>query len=480
MLLIKKHRAKYSWMVVFILKYSLRTKLTISYVIIALICVGLISLVSNMFLEKQFREYVLKNLENKNIEVVRLVNKQYEKDMGWKSASFRNIGVHALEMGMITKITDHEGNTIWDAVKYNSGLCQQMMLHMSQNMLSRYPNWKGEYVESKYEVVHGAKVVGFVEIGYYGPFFYNDNDLAFINTLNYVFIIVGLLSLVFAFGFGLYSSRLISRPISKAASAAEVIADGYYGARIQDQSGTHEINKLTDSINNLAESLEKQEKLRRRLTEDVAHELRTPLATLQSHTEAMIDGIWKPDQDRLKSCHEEIVRIGRLVGDLEKLAKYESENLTLSITEFDIMEMLKRILYNFESDFGAKGIKVHIEGGVQKLSADKDKLSQVMVNLLSNALKYSRQGGEVEVKVESTNGEVVIHVRDNGIGIAQEDISHVFERFYRADKSRDRLTGGTGIGLSIAKAIVEAHKGRITATSELGKGTEFVVALPQR
>jgi two-component system, OmpR family, sensor histidine kinase BaeS len=219
--------------------------------------------------------------------------------------------------------------------------------------------------------------------------------------------------------------------------------------------------------------------LRKRLTADVAHELRTPLATLQSHMEAMIDGIWEPDTERLESCHEEILRIGRMVGDLEKLARFESENLVLNREPFDMAELVKRIIINFESDFRNKRVKIDFHGTEQIVTLDKDKISQVVVNLVSNALKYTCEGGDVKVGIRDIGDMIRLTVQDTGIGISEEDLPCIFERFYRADKSRNRLGGGSGIGLAITKAIVEAHTGTIKVTSRLGEGTEFVLELPK-
>jgi len=274
-------------------------------------------------------------------------------------------------------------------------------------------------------------------------------------------------------------AKRLSTHISRVITTARMISKGYFDDRITETSTTRETAQLIETINNLAETLEKQEALRRRLTADVAHELRTPLATLQSHMEAMIDGIWEPDRERLKSCHEEIVRINRLVGDLEKLAHYESENLILIRTNFDISELIGRIIKNFENDFANKGIDIRFTGEKEILYADKDKISQVMVNLLSNALKYTSEGGKVEVRVKGSDETAEITVRDTGKGIPPEDLPHIFERFYRADKSRNRLTGGAGIGLTIAKAIIDAHKGNIQVRSKVDEGTEFVILLPK-
>lgn len=460
------------------MKYSLRTKLSLSYLSVALVCVFIISIFTNMFLEKHFKDYVIDNQERKNKEVVSLITQQYKTENGWDTGVIESIGINALEQGMIIRVTDARGRTIWDATEHNNGMCQQMIEHMAQNMSSRYPNWKGGYVENGYPVNHEAENVGMVEIGYYGPYFFNDNDLAFITALNNLLLIVGIFSLFLSLLLGALMARRLTLPISSVISTAQMISKGYFGDRAMVRSGTKEISQLTETVNNLAETLEKQEALRKKLTADIAHELRTPLATLQSHMEAMIDGIWEPDAERLKSCHEEILRLKRMVGDLERLAKYESENILLNRTRFDVSELIMQLIRNFEADFRNKGVKLEYSGHEEMISADRDKIGQVFVNLLSNALKYTPEGGKVEVSVKRESISTIISFKDNGYGIPQEDLPFIFERFYRADKSRNRMTGGAGIGLTIAKAIVDAHHGSINVKSIVNEGSEFVVSLP--
>lgn len=307
----------------------------------------------------------------------------------------------------------------------------------------------------------------------------SDNDLAFINTLNKILIGVGVFSVILSLVLGGIMARMLSLPIARVISSAQSIARGYFSDRITEESSTEEICQLTSTINNLAQTLEKQEALRKKMGADVAHELRTPLATLQSHMEAMIDGIWEPDADRLKSCYEEIIRINKMVGDLEKLAKYESESLVLNKTVFDMTELIRRIICNFEPEFKNNGIDIAFEGKAEEIFADRDKMSQVIINLVSNALKYTQTGGMVGISVESKEDMLEIRVKDNGQGIPEEDLPFVFERLYRADKSRNRLTGGAGIGLTIAKTIVEAHDGNIEVYSKVNEGTEFLITLPK-
>lgn len=459
--------------------YSLKSKLSLSFVMVLLICILLLGAITNFILDNHFREYVRKNQEQKNKEIVTTLQGQFKHDNTWNMDVVETIGVSALENGLIIRVKDLSGMVIWDATTHNNGMCQRIIEQMAQNVSSRYPNVKGSYVEIPYPLYNNMIKMGEVEIGSYGPYYLSDQDLAFISTLNNLLLVVGAFSMICALVIGNAVAKRLSAPITKVVKTAQSISKGYFTDRITTQSDTNEINQLTSSINQLAETLETQEILRKRLTGDVAHELRTPIATLQSHMEAMIDGIWEPDAQRLQSCHDEIVRIGKLVGDLEKLAKYESENLVLNKERFDLSELVKRLMQNFERDFMNKGIEFTFSGSHESISGDKDKISQVIVNLLSNALKYTPEGGRVSVGVKGAEDITEMIVKDNGPGIPEEDIPFVFERFYRADKSRNRMTGGSGIGLTIAKAIVQAHKGKIDVVSGVGLGAEFIVSLPK-
>jgi two-component system, OmpR family, sensor histidine kinase BaeS len=456
---------------------GLRKRLVLSYMMVTMICVFLMSVLSNLFLERQFKKYVIEGHRKKNEDIIRTLTSEYENGK-WNETVLERIGVDGLENGLIISIRDGKGRILWDANAHNNGRCEALISHMASNMMSRYPNWKGGYVRDEYPILYDHTQVGSVIIGYYGPFYYSDHDILFLNTLNKVFIIVGLVSLLIAFILGLLMAERLARPISKVINAAELISRGRYKSRINEKSKVMEINKLVTTVNNLAQALEDQENLRKRLTGDVAHELRTPLTTLQSHMEAILDGVWEPTMDRIKSFHEETLRINRLVGDLEKLANYESDNLVLNKTEFNLTSIARSILLNFEKEYMDKNITVHLDESSEVIVADKDKISQVIINLLSNALKYTPVGGKVDIGIRRTKGEVVFYIKDNGPGILKEDLPFIFERFYRADKSRNRITGGAGIGLTITKSIVEAHGGRIIVESEPEEGTEFKVWLP--
>jgi len=248
------------------MKRSLRSRLSFSYAMMSLLLVALISFCINVLLQNQFKNYIIKQQEIRNEELVSLVRNQYNPSgSSWNKAVIENIGLNALEQGIIMKLRDEAGDTVWDATVHNSGLCVQMLDHMANNMLSRNPNFKGGYEQKSYPVTVNGREVGSVEVGYYGPYYYTDNDIAFLRNINQVLVAVGVLSLVMAFLVGASMAKRISGPISKSVRAAGEIAKGNYTQRIAENSDTREMLQLTDTINHLADSLERQESLRKRI-----------------------------------------------------------------------------------------------------------------------------------------------------------------------------------------------------------------------
>lgn len=461
-------------------KMKLGTKLTLSYLLIGLLCILMMLFVANSFLEQSFIKYVIRNQENKNLSLVEQISGQIDQRGNWNVPFIESLGINALEQGVLINVTKSDGTIVWDAFEHNSGMCEQMISHMAIQMVEKVPNWEGEIINSTYEIETDGSIVGIVTIGYYGPYYYSDTDAAFLDTLNSLLLVVSVLTVFLALGVGAFMARKISWPLSRVTEIAEEISEGNYKSRIELTSSTSEIDKLILSVDNMAASLDKQEQLRQKLTTDVAHELRTPLATLQSHMEAMIDGIWKPDVSRLSSCHDEIVRLSTLVGDLEKLAYYERETADVAFEPFNLNQCIETQISHFESAFIRKNAALvfnHTQDII--LYGNRNQMSQVIVNLLSNALKYSREGGKVIVETSSDDRMVFFSVEDFGEGIPEDHLPHIFERFYRADPSRSRITGGAGIGLAIVKTIVTAHGGKIHVKSVSGQGSKFTVELPK-
>jgi signal transduction histidine kinase len=301
---------------------------------------------------------------------------------------------------------------------------------------------------------------------------------------------VAAFSVIFSVAMSFILARQISHPIVKAVSVTEQIAAGDYDIRFESTTKTTELHDLVEAVNHLADTLSKQEILRKQLTADVAHELRTPLTTLGTHLEAMTEGVWEPTPERLNSCHEEILRLGKMVSDLERLERTEADNLRLDKTETDLLALAHSVTDNFAGELSKKNLQLDLKGEAAIVPIDKDRITGVLGNLISNAVKYTPNGGSIRITVEDKDEAGILTIEDTGIGISAEDLPYIFERFYRADKSRTRsaaadtagtadTTGGAGIGLAIVKSVISAHDGEVTVQSEPGQGSRFTIRLPK-
>ena len=286
--------------------------------------------------------------------------------------------------------------------------------------------------------------------------------------------------IVVACGLGYFVAGGLSRPVIRAAERARRISRGEYDLEPEPSSGIREMDMLSRGVEELGRSLAGQERLRKRLMTDIAHELRTPLTVVRSQVEAVADGVWEATPERLALCVAEIKRLSDLIGEVESLTRLEGEILSVYLQDTDLSAFLATVLDSSEPLFARSGVTLHrsLEGNV-RANVDSERFRSVIDNLLSNALRYSEAGGRVEVRLRSWDGSAVIEVEDTGAGIDAADLPHVFDRFYRADAARARVTGGRGIGLAIAKAAVEAHGGTIEVSSRLGEGSRFTVKLPK-
>lgn len=280
-------------------------------------------------------------------------------------------------------------------------------------------------------------------------------------------------------GVSLFVSRRILEPIERLIAASSRIADGNYDERVEI-ADDFEIAELADSFNRMAEALEQTEQQRQALIADVAHELRTPLTTIKGYMEALIDGVVAADSETFSLIYQEADRLYRLVRDMQELSRLEAGQTVLDPRPLSIPEMVRGVTGRIQPQFEAKGVylSASIAADIGYVRGDNDRLQQVLLNLLANALQYTPAGGRVVLRAYNERDKVCLAVQDTGIGIAPEHLSHIFARFYRVDKSRSRRGGGTGIGLTIVKHLVEAHSGSIAVTSVPTLGSTFTVALP--
>lgn len=294
------------------------------------------------------------------------------------------------------------------------------------------------------------------------------------------FLIWGaLLAIAIALLFTFFLSRRILAPVKSLTLAARRLGQGDLSQRVQFKD-KGEMGELAQAFNSMASDLERVEQLRRSMIADAAHELRTPLSNIRGYLEAIRDGIKKPDTDTIHSLDEEATMLSRLVDDLQELSLAEAGELKLVCQSEDVAVLIKQTVAGVQAQAATKGVSVSIDlpARLSPVDIDYNRISQVLRNLLENAVAHTDKGGTVMVTARQEGSRVEVAVIDTGEGIPAEDLPNIFERFYRVDKSRARATGGNGLGLTIAKRLVEAHGGKIEVQSEPGKGSCFTFTLP--
>jgi len=283
-----------------------------------------------------------------------------------------------------------------------------------------------------------------------------------------------------------FISRQVVTPMLHMMSLSQRIAEGEYQERLalpggQQADQTDELGQLALRFNQMADKLEKTETMRRQLIGDVTHELRTPLTAVKGYLEGLMDGVLPADPETYEQIHSEIDRLQRLVNDLQELSRVEAGAFQLNLAPVPPERLIERIQSTLGRQFEDKNIQLvtDVEPGLPNLFVDKDRIIQVLTNLAGNALQYTPNGGKVSISVRREKSEILFAVKDTGIGISTEQLTFIFNRFYRTDKSRNRASGGSGIGLTIAKALVQAHQGKIWAKSNgEGEGSTFSFLIP--
>jgi len=281
-------------------------------------------------------------------------------------------------------------------------------------------------------------------------------------------------------------TRRVVTPLLAMMAASQQIAGGNYGRRVplpskRPPADQDEMGQLAHSFNQMAEQLEESDMIRRQLIGDVTHELRTPLTIIKGSMEGLIDGVLPPEMETFQQVYHEAARLERLVTDLQELSQVEAGAYELHRQPVDLGKLTTAVADRLRPQFTDQGValSVHLPPRLVMVSADPDRVSQILINLMGNALQHTPTDGQVDVIVQANHEGAVISIIDSGEGIGAQDLPHLFTRFYRIDKSRARSSGGSGIGLTIARHLVEAHGGRIWAESVgVGQGSTFAFSLP--
>ncbi len=304
---------------------------------------------------------------------------------------------------------------------------------------------------------------------------------SFLHRLQQALLTSAIVAAVLGALIGVGLSRSLSSPLQALASAARGLAGRDLSRRVQVQ-GTAEVVEVAQAFNEMAQALQQGDELRRNLMADVAHELRTPLTVLQGNLQAILDGVYTLSEDEVARLYSQTKLLSRLVDDLRELALAEAGKLNMTMRPVDLAALLSGIGQQMSAVAEGQdtALRVELPTALPLVRADPDRVSEVLHNLIANALRHTPAGGSVTIRARSSDGEVTVSVEDTGSGIGPEDLAHVFDRFWHADKQavRQAWDGGSGLGLAIAQGLIQAHGGRIWAESEVGSGSTFRFTLP--
>jgi signal transduction histidine kinase len=320
------------------------------------------------------------------------------------------------------------------------------------------------------------------EVGADGPggLSMGEAEQAFLNAVRNSLWLAALVAILVGVALGFLFSWLITGPMRQLTLAARKVATGDFSYRISQKSDD-EIGKVSDAFNTMAEELEKKERSRRQLLADTAHELRNPLSIIKGNLEAWLDGVITPAPEQVASVYDETVLLSRLVTDLRDLSLAEAGQLKIYQNATELGEFVSAEIASVQNRCQEKRISIDAElpADLQLVFIDKDRIRQVLHNLIDNALRYTKAGGSIKIGASRKTREwVTVYVSDSGSGIASEDLPHIFDHFYKVDRSRHRGHGGAGIGLAMVKQLVELHGGKVWVESKKGKGSTFFFTLP--
>lgn len=459
---------------------SINSKLIISFTLIMIVTIITIRFFVNTNFKNSFEKYVD---DSNKVEINHLIEfdlKGIYSNDEWDMNLIENLGVDSIRKGITIEIYNKNDQKLWSVFEDEKVLSDTTLSEISKNIKSIEKKKDNYFKEFKVDINNDddGELVGYAYIGHYEFTYYMENDIQFFNAANKIIDIIGIISIGSIIIISIIISKSIANPISKVSKMAKLIGEGNYKKEVSYKSNIREIDDLISSINKLSNELKEQENLRKQLTEDIAHELRTPLTSIRGHLDTIIAGIWQPTNERLISINEEVIRITNLVDKLRKLAKFDKGKNNLNKEIVDLKKYIKSIAYNYEGKALEKNIIIKYKLEDIKALIDKEKFAQVIINILANAIKYNNGNNEIYISSFKKDDNIVISIKDYGVGIAKSEQKNIFERFYRVDKSRGANEKGMGVGLTIAKSIVNAHGGEIKVYSEINKGSEFIITLP--
>ncbi len=455
---------------------SYATRMAFSFaatsVMTVLIMVGVVSVVWGGV----FSDYTRTNMEDIASVTAQRLAAAYDQSGPWTAEYLSSVADTTLSSDIGIQVSDATGEIIyddtWPAVPAKRG----------HSLTSTAPTDAGGSV-TKSIVTADGETVGTVRVWVLGSdVLLSKADSAFRDRTFNAMALAALIAVCISIVIGFLVSHMLTSPLRRITSTAKQVRDGDLSART-NMRGDDEIDRLGETFDEMATSLERDLKHERRITSDVAHELRTPLMGMLATVEAMQDGVMPADDEHLETVAAETRRLARLVQQMLDLSRMEAKSAPLNIEEVDMVSFVRQIVSGQHQLFHDHDLRLRFNDETQGRDAvvecDPDMITQAIINIMSNAMRYTPEGGWVVVSVKTGKRDVLISVSDTGIGIAKEDLPRIFSRFWRADASRAREAGGLGVGLSLTQQIIERHHGYIAVDSELEKGTTFTIHLPR-
>ena len=458
-------------------------RLTLAFVLVTIITLGIVAVLINLRASEAFRLYLSYSEPSRYQPLVEMLGSYYLSVGSWEGVSPVLDRAMDSPMSMMTSrpgffpseedtrpqvvLADSKGVVLYDRVQHRTG-----------RKLTKDEAAAAVTIQINGEVVGRLVVAVPVRQGLVGPleqrFFDRVREMLLAGA-----VIAGLLGVLL----GVAVSRTLSAPLQRLAVAARAVAHRDFGNRVE-VGGSREIAEVGQAFNEMAAALDEGERLRRNLMADVAHELRTPLSVVQGNLQAILDDVYPLEKSEITRLYDETRLISRLVEDLRQLALAEAGKLQLNTQPVDLGSLIHTTCDQLAAVAEAQRVTltVNVTAGLPHVLADPDRVVQVLHNLLANALRFTQQGGRIDIAAFAGDEGVQVTVADTGKGIAPEDLTHIFDRFWKADRARARegpWTGGTGLGLSIARSLLKAQGGKIWAESTVGEGSRFHFTLPR-
>ncbi len=451
---------------------SYTTRVTLSFSLIAamtaLVAIGVVSVVW----EQHFHTYTQDNMHAVAETTANQIAELYEQDGGFSNKVLQPAeNAVAMTHGVGVQVVDADSNTLFDSSTKAGGIdgivTPSIAPQQGQSNMAHAP------------IVVDNQAVGSVRVWVYGSDqLLRATDQEFRDKSYQAMILAAIVAILLASVFGYFFARNLVHPIRRMTETAVAIKEGDLSART-DLQGEDEISQLGQTFDAMANAMERDRKLERRLTTDVAHELRTPLMAIQATVEAMVDGVLPVDEQRLMTVDSEVMRLSRLVDQLLKLSRLENRSNPTKKEIIDVGEVVQGIIATHEAYVREAGLTLKYRADANVLiMGDPDLIRQATANLISNAVRYTDEGGHINVRVRRGESMASIAVQDTGIGLTPEEARMVFQRFWRADSGRDRESGGLGVGLTVVKEIVERHNGWVQVEGRKGEGACFTIHIP--